>query len=94
MLDSTIADLPSVRNPFLNCLAKMKPDQDAREPVLFCCLRETGEGTAHLLGTAALVLGAQAGSDCRRVKLTWSVSKHALAAPGPQRHPGQLWPES
>jgi hypothetical protein len=42
VLDSMLADLAAVFNPLLDCLAKMIPDQDARDPVFLGGLREAG----------------------------------------------------
>ena len=91
MIDGTIANLASVFYPFLDCLAKMNPDQDARQPFSSAaCVKLENDGA--LLGPTALLLGAQEG-QAARLKLTWSVSNTRCStwATAP---PSTPWPES
>ena len=56
MIDGPLADLATVFDAFIDCLAEMKPDQDARHTIFVGGLREAGVGPQHLVGPATLLI--------------------------------------
>jgi hypothetical protein len=57
MIDGALADLAAVLNAFLDGLAKMVPDEDARQSVFVRGLREAGVRSPHLMRLLAPLLG-------------------------------------
>jgi hypothetical protein len=57
MIDGALADLAAMLNAFLDGLAKMVPDEDARQPVFVRGLREAEVRPPHLMHSLILLLG-------------------------------------